>query len=190
MRCSICGAKLKKEGEVCSVCYKEFQEDEELRKDKKETLKFKRKYSINYEILRYMEIIIIFILCMFGFLISGSIGEFFITLFSLAVILGVLLFWDKRVANGTTVTFYEKKVVYRFKFFIFNTTKVVKFTDIDDIVFYQTFRQKKMGMGDICIYAKGSIPGANLLNGFQVKDVENLTETLEKIKEVIGVEEK
>jgi hypothetical protein len=46
-----------------------------------------------------------------------------------------------------------------------------------------------MGMGDICIYAKGGIPGANLLNGFQIKDVENLTETLEKIKEVIGVVE-
>ena len=34
MRCSICGAKLAKEGDICKNCYKEFQEEEELKKER------------------------------------------------------------------------------------------------------------------------------------------------------------
>ena len=154
MRCSICGAKLKKDGDVCSKCYKEFREDEELQNDVKEVLKFKRKYSINYEIFKYAEIIAIFMICMIIFIITGSIMEFFLTLLVLALILGFLLFWDKRVANATKVVFYEKKVVYTFKFLFFNTRKIVKYKDIQDVSCYQTYRQKKSGMGDLCFYAK------------------------------------
>ena len=184
MRCSICGAKLKKEGDVCSNCYQEFQEDEELKKDVKEVLKVKRKYLIKYEILRYIEIIIVFSLCLLGLLGSKSFLEFLGTALLFAVVMGFLLFWDKRVANGTTATFYEKKAVYEFKFLLFNTTKVVKYKDIKDVAIYQTRRQKRLGMGDICIY-----PGMTLINGFQIKDVENVNETLQQIKEVIGFKE-
>ena len=186
MKCSICGAKLKKQGEVCKNCYQEFKEYEELQKDKNEVLKIKRKYLIKYEILRYLEIIIIFVLSLIALIASKSWLEFFLTAFAFVALMGFLLFWDKRVANGTTATFYEKMVVYRFKFFIFDTTKIVKYKDLKDVVYYQTYRQKKLGMGDICFYANGSIPGATLLNGFQIKNVENLAETLEKIKEVVG----
>ena len=38
MKCSICGARLKKEGDICKNCYKEFQEEEELKKDTNEQL--------------------------------------------------------------------------------------------------------------------------------------------------------
>ena len=41
MRCSICGAKLKKDGDICTNCYKEFQEEEKLNniQSEKELLK-------------------------------------------------------------------------------------------------------------------------------------------------------
>ena len=62
MRCSICGAKLKKAGDICTTCYKAYQEEEDLRKDKKEIFKIRRKYSIPYEVVKYTELYIIFII--------------------------------------------------------------------------------------------------------------------------------
>lgn len=189
MRCSICGAKLKKEGDICSNCYKEYQEEETLKKDVNEVFKLKRKYSIAYVIRRYIELLIIFILCLVIFLFSKRILEAFLVLLIFAGVMGILLFLDKRVSAATRATFYETKVVYNFKFLFFNTTKVVKYSDITDISYYQTLRQKSVSFGDICIYAKGAIPGATLLNGFQVKNVENVEETLATLREIVGLEQ-
>ena len=186
MKCSICGARLKKEGDICTNCYKEYKQDEELKKDVKEVLKLKRKYSINYEIARYSAMIIIFILMAILYLLTKCFAEFFITIILLGAILGFLMFLDKRIANGTKVTFYEKKVKYKFKFLFINKTKVIKYKDIKDITYYQSYKQKKFGYGDICVYTKEVIPGAGFFNGFQIKNVENIVEALEKIKEIVG----
>lgn len=186
MRCSICGAKLKKEGDICINCYKAYQEEEDLKKDVKVKLKLKRKYSIAYEFRKYTELIIIFILAILGCIAFENGWAAFFGVLLLIVTLGLLLFLDKRIANSTTATFYEKKVEYTFKFLFFDTHKVVKYTDLKDVTYYQTFRQKKFGYGDLCVYAKGAIPGATLLNGFQIKNVENVKEVLEQIGEIVG----
>lgn len=188
MRCTICGARLKKEGDICKNCYKEYQEDELIKADKKEVLKIKRKYSINYEITKYSELIIIFIICFVIFLLTKRFLEAFFIILIAAVVFGILLFWDKRVAAATKAVFHEKSVKYTFKFLFLDTDKTVKYKDITDIVYYQTFRQKKYGYGDICIYAKGAIPGKTLLNGFQVKNIENVVERVQEIKNIIGLE--
>ena len=186
MRCSICGAKLKKEGDICINCYKAYQEEEDLKKDVKVKLKLKRKYSIAYEFRKYMELIIIFILAILGCIAFENIWAALLGVLLLIVTMGLLLFLDKRIANSTTATFYEKKAVYTFKFLFFDTQKVVKYTDLKDVTYYQTFRQKKFGYGDLCVYAKGVIPGATLLNCFQIKNVENVKEVLEQIGEIVG----
>ena len=186
MRCSICGAKLKKEGDICINCYKAYQEEEDLKKDVKVKLRLKRKYSIAYEFRKYMELIIIFILAILGCMAFENIWAALLGVLLLIVTMGLLLFLDKRIANSTTATFYEKKAVYTFKFLFFDTQKVVKYTDLKDVTYYQTFRQKKFGYGDLCVYAKGAIPGATLLNGFQIKNVENVKEVLEQIGEIVG----
>lgn len=186
MRCSICGAKLKKDGDICINCYKAYQEEEDLKKDVKVKLKLKRKYSIAYEFRKYMELIIIFILAILGCIAFENIWAALLGVLLLIVTMGLLLFLDKRIANSTTATFYEKKAVYTFKFLFFDTQKVVKYTDLKDVTYYQTFRQKKFGYGDLCVYAKGAIPGATLLNGFQIKNVENVKEVLEQIGEIVG----
>ena len=103
-----------------------------------------------------------------------------------AVILGILFFLDKRIARGTKAIFYEKKVVYTFNFLFIHKEKVVKYSDLKDITYFQTHRQKKLGYGDLCIYAKGLLPGTNLLNGFQIKNVTDVAETLEKIGGIVG----
>ena len=144
MKCSICGAKLKKPGDICINCYKTYQEEEDLKKDVKVKLKIKRKYSIAYEFYKYTELIIILILAVLGCIAFGNAWSDILGVLALFVILGFLFFWDKRIALATTATFYEKKMVYTFKFLFFDTHKVVKYSDLKDVSYYQTYRQKKM----------------------------------------------
>ena len=188
MKCSICGAKLKKEGDICINCYKEFQEEEDLKKDNEERLKIKRKYSISYEFFKYIEVIVICILSIVICISSGGILEALGVIVICALVMGFLLFIDKRIAMGTKATLYNKKAVYKFKLAFIDTTKVVKYTDISDIRYFQTNRQKKYGYGDLCIYTKGKIPGSGFLNGFQIKNVENVEEVFGKIGEILGVQ--
>lgn len=187
MRCSICGARLAKEGDICKTCYKEFQEEEELKKDTKEQLKIKRKYSIAYEITKYVELIILCALAMVVCISSGGIWESLAVIGIFAVIFGFLLFLDKRLAVATKVVFYEKKAVYTFDMGFINSTKVVKYDDISDVRTFQTRRQKKFGFGDLCIYTKGVIPGAGFFGGFQIKNIENVQGNLDKIGEILGI---
>ena len=133
MKCSICGARLKKEGDICKTCYKEFQEEEELKKDTKEQLKIKRKYSIAYEITKYVELIILWAFAMIVCISSGGVWESLAVIGIFALIFGFLLFLDKRLAVATKVVFYEKKAVYTFDMGFINTTKVVKYDDISDV---------------------------------------------------------
>ncbi len=186
MRCKICGAKLKKDGDICTSCYKEYLEEEELKKDVNEQLKIKRKYSIAYELVKYIWLFVVFILSSLICISTGGFLEEILLILVFAIIIGFLLFIDKRIAMATQVIFYEKKMVYTFKFLFIDKIKVVKYSDLKDITYYQTFRQKKFGFGDLCVYAKGIFPGATLLNGFQIKNVENVKEVLETIGQVIG----
>lgn len=187
MRCSICGARLTKEGDICKSCYKEFQEEEELKKDTKEQLKIKRKYSISYEITKYVELILLCVLAMIICISSGGVWETVIVIAIFVAIFGFLLFLDKRLAMATKVVFYEKKAVYTFDMGFINKTKVVKYDDIDNVRYFQNRKQKKFGFGDLCIYAKGVIPGAGYFGGLQIKNIENVQGNLEKIGEILGL---
>lgn len=187
MRCSICGAKLAKDGDICKNCYKEFQEEEELRKDTKEQLIVKRKYLIAYEVFKYIELMILFVFAMIICISSGGIGESLVVIGIFALIFGFLLFLDKRLAVATKVVFYEKKAVYTFNMGPINTTKVVKYDEISDVRYFQNHRQKKFGFGDLCIYTKGIIPGAGFFGGFQIRNIENVQGNLEKIGEILGI---
>lgn len=186
MKCSICGAKLRKPGDICINCYKAYQEEEDLKKDVNVKLKIKRKYSVAYEFYKHSEVIIILILAAMGCAAFGNVLSALLGILLLLFVLGLLFFLDKRIAMATAVTLYEKKMEYTFKFLFFDTHKVVKYSDLKDVSIYQSLRQKKFGYGDICVYAKGAIPGATLLNGFQIKNVENVSEVLEKIGKVVG----
>ena len=102
------------------------------------------------------------------------------------VIFAILLFLDKRIAVATKAIFYEKRAVYKFKLGPINTTKTVKYDEINDVRIFQTRRQKKYGFGDLCVYTKGVLPGAGFFAGFQIKNIENVQENFEKIGEILG----
>ena len=112
MKCSICGARLTKDGDICANCYKEFQEEERLNKDNKEQLKLKRKYLISYEFWKYAELLAICVLAAAVCIMSGGILEALAVFGIFVVVFGILLFVDKRIAVGTKATFFETKAVY------------------------------------------------------------------------------
>ena len=59
MKCKICGAELRTEGDICKNCYAEMLEYEELEKDKKIIYKIKPKFIPIYEILNKGELLLI-----------------------------------------------------------------------------------------------------------------------------------
>ena len=73
MRCRICGAKLRNEGDICNNCYKLYQEEESLKRDVSEKVVVRRKYSIGYNLTKYYWIFIIFILSVVVCLTSKEI---------------------------------------------------------------------------------------------------------------------
>ena len=187
--CKICGAKLKKEGDICRNCYKMYKEDEEFKNDKDVQLVVKRSYSISRVVQSYIVMFVILIICAVFFFIAKRILEGFIVIGLFILALAVLLFIDKWQAKGTKAVFYKKRVVYCHDFLFFSKRKEVRYNDIDDILIAQKRGQKKEGSGDLLIYAKGNvIPLKTLLSGFEIKNVENVEEVFNKILDVIGIE--
>lgn len=189
MKCKICGAELKKEGDICKDCYQKYQEEEDLKNDKNVRLKIKSAYKVEYEIKKYSEFDFFMILMMVIFAVSKQFLSAFIIFAAFIVIELVLFFIDKKFAIGTTVTLYDKKMVYRRNAFFIHRVKTVKYSDLSDVSYYQTRRQKSLGMGDLCVYAKGKIPGKTLLNGFQIKNVANVSDVLNQIGEIVVLPE-
>lgn len=188
MRCRICGAKLAKENaDICLNCYKSYQEEEDLKKDVEERLVVKRKYKISYTFFKYLEVIFIFLLATLGCIACGNIAEAIWCVLLFILVMFLLLAINKQLAKNTKVTFYNKKVTYTSKNILFHADKTVKYSDLTDITFFQNWRQKRMGFGDICVYAKGSVPGATLLNGFQIKDVENIEAVMQEIQKTLEI---
>jgi len=185
MKCRICGAKLKKDGDICNVCYKEFQEEEDLKKDTNQKLCIKRKYLISYEIIKRLELIIVFTLALLLCIFSGGILEGLAVIVIGILIIGTILAYSKRAAIGTKIIFYEKKVVFIKKYLFFNEEKTIKYSDIRDVTYFQTLRQKKFKLGDLCIYTKEAIPGLGYFNGCHISNIENVNETLSQIAQIV-----
>ena len=55
MNCKICGAELKKPGEMCNNCMNKLLEEQERRNDKRPVYTFKRQFVWGYELLRHIE---------------------------------------------------------------------------------------------------------------------------------------
>lgn len=180
MRCKICGAKLKRDGDICKNCYKEYKEKEALYKDNEEkTFEIKRKYSPIYNLLMSSEFILILLLISLAGLDKfGTIIGIMISILCL-IVLGVWLFYTKKRAYGTKTTFYQTKFKFSAKYPLGNKEEVIPYSDVKDMAFFQTFWQKRFQTGDIRFYTKG------FLNGITIKDIPNIKENFAKMQNII-----
>lgn len=178
MRCRICGAKLRKEGDICKDCYKEYMKEVELDKDNTEIYKINRKYLPSFQLTQYIDwyiitfCIIVATMAQNQFLIAIAIGIIAL------IILGVVMFLQKRRAQNTSCTFYETKVVWKYK----DKTKTLAYDDLRDVTFYQSFFQKLFKLADFQFHpAKGTY----LIEGFEVRNVPNVESTISEVSEIL-----
>ncbi len=181
MKCKICGAKLNKDGDICKNCYQNILEEEKLEKDVNEILKIKRKYMPAYEIYTLTELIIIFVVVSISLLATQGFLHSLLSLLIFVIIIAGILLIRKKIAIGTRCVFYETKVKYNFDFLFIHKEKIIKYENINDISYYQTRKQKKYDMADLCVYVKYT----GLIGGFSIKNMPNATKDLEKIKEIV-----
>ena len=138
MRCKICGAKLKKDGDICKNCYKEYKEKESLYVDNEEVLfEVKRKYSPGFNLLKSGEIILLLLLISLSSLSSyGMLIGILVTIMCF-IIFGAWMFFCKKRAMGTKTTFYETKFRYSTKYSIVNSEEVIQYSDVKDMAYFQ-----------------------------------------------------
>lgn len=178
MRCKICGAKLRKEGDICKSCYEEYCKEEDLEKDTKEIFKLKRKYLPKYQLTRYGDWYVVFILVFIAFISQKQTFSAFATILVGIVALCVSMFIAKRVSLNTSCTFYEKKVVYKYK----ARKKTIAYSDLKNVTYYQNFFQKIFNLADIQFHPD---TGSYILGGFEIKNVPDIENNLAKVQEIL-----
>lgn len=185
MRCIRCNAELKHEGIFCNNCINEMNENEVNYKDTSIKFTVKRKYNFLYEVISYIEPILILLFMSIASIAIDVFSEFlYFLVFFIGV--GIIYFFIKlRKIKKEELAFYDTKIVY--KSGLFSISKTIKYKNIKDILVYpQTVIQKMFNVMDIEIKATDS----NLiLNKLKIKNVENDKDFLKKVSEIIMVKE-
>ena len=181
MRCRICGARLKKDGDICKNCYEEYKEQEKLKADNEpENFRIKRKYSPKFNLLKNGEIIVLLIIIILAaFSQYNFIISILITLLCLACF-GAWMFYNKKRAMGTQTIFYETKMRYKAKYPLVDRDEVIPYNDIKDMAYFQSRSQKICNIGDIRFYTKG------FLSGITISDIPDIKKNFEKIRDLIN----
>jgi len=181
MRCKMCGAKLKKSGNICKNCYADYKKQEKLlAEDEQELLKLKRKYSPKFNLLKSGEFILLLIItALAGFSSFGNLGGILISILCI-VIFGAWMFFCKKRAMGTKVIFFETKLKYKAKYPLVDREEAIPYDDIKDVSYFQSKSQRICKVADIRFYTKG------FLSGLTIHDIPDIEENFEKIKDIIN----
>lgn len=176
MKCRICGKNVEADMDICEECLSNTMEET---KPKQETLSIKRKHSLKFELIRYFGIYLIFILS--GIMTEKTSGMI-CCLILLIIVVGFLLFWNKRISKATVCKFGKNKIEYKCNFWFINNKREITYKNLDCIIPDQTLLQRIFDLGDICIYAK---KGNLLTTGIQVKNIGKFKEKMQKINSLI-----
>ena len=157
----------------------------------KELLKLKRIYSPKYILTeKLLEVYLFFILLIAICISSGKILYTIVTVIIFVLIVFLKLISEKRKSNQTVMKFYEDRIEYKGRMFLFKLEKrILKYDEIKDITFTQgsTFFEKRFqkayGYGNIYVYPK---KGTYLSHGMQIELVENVYDRVEEIKNIVG----
>lgn len=182
MKCKICGAELRKEGDICKKCYAEYVKDGEVKKDLKNEknilLRLHRKYIPSYQLTRYGDYYVLAIIIILSLIAQK---QYLLTILAaIAMIVGLcaVLAYNKKKAINTVCTFYDKRVVWKYK----DEVKSMDYKDLEDVTYYQNFFQKRFDLADVQFRP---VKGTYIINGFEIKNVPNFKETWEKVCDIV-----
>lgn len=182
MNCKICGAELKKPGELCNNCLNKLMEEQERRNDKSPFYTFKREFVLGYELLRHLEQIGI-VVFMIVLLLSVDLKYWNYALL-IAVIFSVFgigyLIYLKAKINSGICTLYQTKLVFQYGIFR-KKVKEIPYSEIDEIYYRLGNAQQLCKVGTIVVKKKTM----NLLDKFvYIESVKNIETVFGKIEEV------
>lgn len=182
MNCKICGAELKRPGELCNNCVNKLMKEQERRNDKSPFYTFKREFVLGYELLRHLEQIGI-VIFMIVLLLSVDLAYW-----KYALLIGVMfsvfgigyLFYLRFKINSGVCTLYQTKLVFKYGVFR-KKVKEVPYDDIDEIYYRLSNSQQLFKLGTIVIRKKTM----NLLDkNIYIESVKNIDAVFGKIEEV------
>lgn len=187
MNCKICGAELKREGEICNNCMNKLMEQQRLHNDVEKTYTFKQKFVFGYELARHMEqigIVIFMIILLLS--VNISYWRYAVLLGCIFGIAGILyLLYDEIIINSGTCTLYSYKLTYT-KGVFRKKTKQISFSEIEDISYQQGSIQKPFNVGTIIIKKKTR----NILDKFiMIESVKDVGKVFENIKNAFEINE-
>lgn len=180
MKCKVCGAELKKDGDICNKCYDKLVKEEEMNieQNQKALYILKMKYIPGYEIFKIGDYLIFGIILLLALISTKQMQAFVLALVFILAFILIMLRLKKLKAQKTTCTFYETKIVYKSK----NKEKTILYKDVKDVGYYETFSQKLFKIGDIRIYPEN---GIFITSGINMENVKNVKEEFEKIREIV-----
>ncbi len=183
MKCKVCGAELKKAGELCNNCMNKLMKEQETRNDKKVYYTFKKKFVLGYELLKRIEPIGIMIL-LIVLLLSVDIRFWPYTLIigGAYIIFGIIyMFYVKASVSKGICSLYRTKLVYNEGVF---RKKIVEipYSEIDEIYYSVGNMQKLFHLGTIMVKRKTR----NLFErNFYIEPVKDIEKVFGKIEELL-----
>lgn len=184
-KCKICGAELKKEGELCNNCMNEIMKEEETKNDTTEIYSFKPKFVLGYQLSTHIENLIVafIVIATLIYMVSEYFWESMIFLVLFLIAEGLLFAYDKYKIANTKCIFYTTKLAYERVFLFRKKRTEVRYDEIKEFSFSQRRFEKIFNIGTIHIHTASK----NLLERHifieAVKDVQNV---FNDVKEKIG----
>ena len=184
-KCKICGAELKKEGELCNNCMNQIMKEEETKNDVNEIYSFKPSFVLGYQLSTHIEnlIVAIIVIAALIYLVSEYFWESMVFLVLFLIAEGLLYAYDKYKIMNTKCSFYSTKLAYdRVSFFKKRRTEI-RYEDVKEFSFSQRRFEKIFNIGTIHIHTASK----NLLERhIYIESVKNVQDVFNDVKEKIG----
>lgn len=159
--------------------------------NEKELLKLKRVFSPKYILIEKLAEIYIFFALVIALCFVSK--KYVYGIIMILILIGIVFFklvFEKRKSNQTYMKFFEDRVEYKGKMFLFKTeNRVLKYEEIKDIAytqgatFFEKRFQKAFGFGNIYVYPK---KGTYLKHGMQIELVDDIFNKVDQIKNIVG----
>ncbi len=185
MKCKMCGAELKKDGELCNNCMNKILKEEEIKKDKVKVYEFKRTFVLGYQLSQHVESLIIAVVMVAVLLVSSLNFLFESIVFLVIVLIGISLIfvYDKYKIKNSKCTFYQTKFIYK-KIAFFRRIEVeIPYDEVKEIAYNQTRYEKLFKLGTIYIKTTSK----NLLDkNIYIDCIKDVDVVFKTIKEKLG----
>ena len=182
MNCRICGAELKKNGELCTNCMNKLMKEQELRNDKSVVITFKSKFILKYQLLLHCEQIGIAIFTIILMLsVDLSYWKYAIGASLLFILFGIVyLIYLRSSLNSVVCTLYRTKIFMSWKKFK-KRSREIPYTEVEEVFYTQGNMEKLFGLGTIVIKRRTR----NIIDrNIYIESVPNVKEVFGKIEEV------